>query len=95
MNPSKTPAAPPPPGVTPNFTNPSGSEYEIYSVSIALCVTASLVLLARLYTRAYILRVFGLDDGISLRFLIVNGCIDVCPQFVVSSARFAHGSSQP
>ncbi|EYE99166.1 putative integral membrane protein (Pth11) [Aspergillus ruber CBS 135680] len=62
MDSSKTPAAPPPPGVTPNFTNPSGSEYEIYSVSIALCGTASFVLLARLYTRAVVLRVFGLDD---------------------------------
>ncbi|ODM15122.1 hypothetical protein SI65_09361 [Aspergillus cristatus] len=62
MDPSKTPAAPPPPGVTPNFSNPSGSEYEIYSISIALCTTASLILLARLYTRAFVLCVFGLDD---------------------------------
>lgn len=95
MDSSKTPAAPPPPGVTPNFTNPSGSEYEIYSVSIALCGTASFVLLARLYTRAVVLRVFGLDDGMSLRVLIVNGYIDMRPQFVVFSDRFAHGSLQP
>jgi len=63
MDPSKTPAAPPPPGVTPNFTNPSGSEYDTYSISIALCATASIALLARLYTRTFVLRVFGLDDG--------------------------------
>ena len=62
MDLSKTPAAPPPPGVTPNFDNPEGSEYEIYSISIALCLTATLTLMGRLYTRAVILRAVGLDD---------------------------------
>lgn len=62
MDMSKTPAAPPPPGVTPNFDNPEGSEYEIYSISIALCLTATLTLMGRLYTRAVILRAVGLDD---------------------------------
>ena len=95
MDPSKTPAAPAPPGVTPNFTKTSGSEYEIYSISIALCVTASLVLLARLYARAFVLRIFGLDDGMSSRDVTVNGCIDLCPQFVVSLDRFVRGSLQP
>ncbi|KAL4890281.1 hypothetical protein BDV59DRAFT_204466 [Aspergillus ambiguus] len=56
------PAAPPPPGVTPNFKNPAGEEYEIYSVSIAMCATATVILLARLYTRAFLLRATGLDD---------------------------------
>ncbi|KAI9930819.1 hypothetical protein MW887_011577 [Aspergillus wentii] len=59
---SKTPAAPPPPGVTPNFDNPDGSEYEIYSISIALCSTATVVLLLRLYTRVAILRGLSSDD---------------------------------
>ncbi|KAL5365586.1 hypothetical protein BJX96DRAFT_179979 [Aspergillus floccosus] len=62
MDMSKVPAAPPPPGVTPNFDNPPGEEYEIYSISIAMCATATVVLLARLYTRAFILRATGLDD---------------------------------
>lgn len=65
MDPSKTPAAPPPPGVTPNFANPSGSEYDIYSISIAMCSTATVVLLGRLYTRGFILNALGLDDGAS------------------------------
>ncbi|KAF9894149.1 hypothetical protein FE257_009122 [Aspergillus nanangensis] len=62
MDPSKMPAAPPPPGVTPNFIDPPGEEYEIYSISIALCSTATVVLLGRLYTRVFILRALGLDD---------------------------------
>ncbi|PLB35670.1 uncharacterized protein BDW47DRAFT_109952 [Aspergillus candidus] len=66
MDLSKTPAAPPPPGVTPNFDNPEGSEYEIYSISIALCMTATLTLMGRLYTRAVILRAVGLDDWLCI-----------------------------
>lgn len=62
MDLSKVPAAPPPPGVTPNFDNPPSEEYEIYSISIAMCATATVVLLARLYTRTFILRATGLDD---------------------------------
>lgn len=62
MDKSQMPASPPPPGVTPNFENPSGSEYEIYSVSIAMCATATLFLTARLYTRGVILGALGLDD---------------------------------
>ncbi|KAF5863379.1 hypothetical protein ETB97_010260 [Aspergillus alliaceus] len=62
MNLSKIPAAPPPPGVTPNFDNPEGSEFKIYSVSIAMCSSATLILLLRLYTRLVLLRTSGLDD---------------------------------
>ncbi|OGM47964.1 integral membrane protein (Pth11) [Aspergillus bombycis] len=62
MDLSKIPVAPPPPGVTPNFDNPEGSKFKIYSVSIAMCSSATLVLLLRLYTRFYILRTYGLDD---------------------------------
>lgn len=59
----RTPAGSPPPGVTPNFVNPPGSEYQIYSVSIGLCAAATLVLIVRLYTRAFILKNLHLDDG--------------------------------
>ncbi|EAU31596.1 predicted protein [Aspergillus terreus NIH2624] len=38
MDLSKVPAAPPPPGVTPNFDNPPSEEYEIYSISIAMAL---------------------------------------------------------
>lgn len=62
MDLSKTPASPPPPGVTPNFVDPPGSEYEIYSVSLAMCSTATAFLLARLYTRGVVLKSLGLDD---------------------------------
>lgn len=62
MDLSKTPASPPPPGVTPNFVDPPGSEYEIYSVSLAMCATATVFLLARLYARGVVLKSLGLDD---------------------------------
>ncbi|KAB8226401.1 hypothetical protein BDV33DRAFT_226894 [Aspergillus novoparasiticus] len=62
MDLSKIPVAPPPPGVTPNFDNPEGSKFKIYSVSLAMCSSATLVLLLRLYTRFYLLRTYGLDD---------------------------------
>ncbi|GLA36924.1 hypothetical protein AnigIFM63309_003421 [Aspergillus niger] len=59
----RTPAGSPPPGVTPNFVNAPGSEYQIYSVSIGLCAAATLVLIVRLYTRAFILKNLHLDDA--------------------------------
>ncbi|KAE8377969.1 hypothetical protein BDV26DRAFT_304708 [Aspergillus bertholletiae] len=62
MDLSTIPVAPPPPGVTPNFDNPDGSKYEITSVSIAMCSSATIVLLLRLYTRLYLLKTYGLDD---------------------------------
>ncbi|PLN83887.1 integral membrane protein [Aspergillus taichungensis] len=70
MNKYQMPASPPPPGVKPNLVNPPGSEYEIFSISIAMCATATLVLIARLYTRGVILRALGLDD-----WLCVGGSV--------------------
>lgn len=62
MDKSTTPAAPPPPGVKPNFVDPPGSHYEIYSVTLAMCFTATFFLVIRLYTRGILLRALGLDD---------------------------------
>ncbi|RLL95029.1 hypothetical protein CFD26_101863 [Aspergillus turcosus] len=62
MDLSKTPASPPPPGVMPNFENPQRSDYEIYSINIALCMTATVVLALRMYTRGVILRTVAIDD---------------------------------
>ncbi|KAH3388247.1 hypothetical protein KXW42_004784 [Aspergillus fumigatus] len=62
MDPSKTLAFPPPPGVTPNFENPDRSDYDIYSINIAMCLTATFVLGLRMYTRGVILRTVAIDD---------------------------------
>ncbi|KAG2416238.1 hypothetical protein HFD88_007431 [Aspergillus terreus] len=86
MDLSKVPAAPPPPGVTPNFDNPPSEEYEIYSISIAMCATATIVLLARLYTRAFILRATGLDD-----WLCVMGQICAWIFAILSILNIKHG----
>lgn len=78
MDLSKIPVAPPPPGVTPNFDNPEGSKFKIYSVSLAMCSSATLVLLLRLYTRFYLLRTYGLDDCMYMRFMCYIHCYMLC-----------------
>jgi hypothetical protein len=62
MDLSKTPAFPPPPGVTPNFENPARIDYDIYSINIAMCLTGTFVLGLRMYTRGVILRTVAIDD---------------------------------
>lgn len=56
-------AAPPPPGVTPNFEDPVSVAYRVYP-TIALGSFLSISFLAlRIYTKVRIIRKFGLDDG--------------------------------
>ncbi|PLB35582.1 uncharacterized protein BDW47DRAFT_133375 [Aspergillus candidus] len=86
MNKYQMPASPPPPGVKPNLVNPPGSEYEIYSVSISMCATATLVLMARLYTRGVILRALGLDD-----WLCVGGSVCAWIFAILSIANIPNG----
>ncbi|PYH89193.1 hypothetical protein BO71DRAFT_390114 [Aspergillus ellipticus CBS 707.79] len=59
---SQVPAGTPPAGVTPNFEHPEGSQYQIYSLNIALCLTGTVILALRLYTRAMLQRTIALDD---------------------------------
>lgn len=55
-------AVPPPPGVEPNFTNPVYRSAGIVPIT-AVFVTLSTVFLAvRTYTKAHIIKVFGLED---------------------------------
>ena len=68
MDPSQitpsTPAIPPPPGVTSNFVNPhTRAPVAIIFISIAISLMW-LVVMTRLYSKAWILRSFGWDDGI-------------------------------
>jgi len=56
------PAAPPPPGVVPNFVDPPSRDYlvkTIYYVTLPLIVLATV---GRLYTRIKFMRIFGADD---------------------------------
>ncbi|RAH48924.1 putative integral membrane protein (Pth11) [Aspergillus brunneoviolaceus CBS 621.78] len=59
---SKVPASDPPPGVTANFENPENQNYQIYSINIALCLTGTVVLLLRLYTRMFLQKTIAIDD---------------------------------
>ena len=60
---SDHPVLPPPPGVTPNFIDP-----ETRAPQVRICLALSLALMwpvvaARLYSKAFMLRKFGWDDG--------------------------------
>lgn len=59
---SKVPASDPPPGVTANFESPENQNYQIYSINIALCLTGTVVLLLRLYTRMFLQKTIAIDD---------------------------------
>ncbi|KAI5457524.1 hypothetical protein BGZ63DRAFT_408258 [Mariannaea sp. PMI_226] len=63
MDPSTTPAMPPPPGVTSDFdrwTTQQSILIAVYSVTFGL---ATILLIIRIYTVLRILKRFGLDDG--------------------------------
>ncbi len=74
-------AAPPPPGVTPNFVNPPQDAHDT-NVFIAVGLAfAGLFLVMRLYTKSYILRAVGWEEGMSfaqrsLPFGAVNAAAD-------------------
>lgn len=57
------PAMPPPPGVTPDLTNPYSREHQyIIVASIAIALLAVFVSL-RTYAKVWIMRSPGIDDG--------------------------------
>jgi hypothetical protein len=56
--------APPPPGVTPNFDNPPKSTPAEPAVIYIFMALSTLFLLMRVYTRAYINKIFQIEDAI-------------------------------
>jgi NO-binding membrane sensor protein with MHYT domain len=61
----------PPPGVVPNFDNPTKLVYNASIVTQALCVSiVGLVVAVRIYVRVHILRSFTLED-----WLLVAGFV--------------------
>ncbi|KAI9824923.1 MAG: hypothetical protein M1832_001528 [Thelocarpon impressellum] len=71
-------AAPPPPGVVPNFENPMLNLGPTAPLCVFLMCTATLLVLLRLYTKAKIVRVYGLEDVAVLLawiFCVVNASI--------------------
>jgi hypothetical protein len=59
-------AWPPPPGVTPNFTNPDSIGYQLIVVNVLLPAITIPLCALRLYTKRYILKTVHLDDCMSL-----------------------------
>ncbi len=80
--PSIKPAMPPPPGVQSNFTDPPTAGSDLYIFTIVGLVIASLFLVMRLYTKAYILKKFGAEDGMDAShfdvILILTSSSDDC-----------------
>lgn len=63
MDLAKIPLLPPPPGVTPNFVNPE-SRCSVLIIVSTICLALLLLFVTlRLYSRIWIARAFGLDDG--------------------------------
>jgi hypothetical protein len=61
-SPGFIPAAPPPPGVTPNFDNPAWIGYRLITVSVVFPVFALFFLVPRLYSAGAIIRKWHPDD---------------------------------
>lgn len=57
------PASPPPEGVTPNFENGESIAYRLFVSAIVFSVLSLVVLLARLFSAAFILKKWRLDDS--------------------------------
>lgn len=60
---SQIPSMPPPPGVTSNFVNPENNSSILIIVCTICLVFLLLFVSLRMYTRLWISRSFGLDDG--------------------------------
>lgn len=66
------PAAPPPPGITPNFVNPDyigGRVIIIVAVFLGIALACFFI---RMFTRIRITRGFGADDGTLALLLIIS-----------------------
>ncbi|KAI0396207.1 hypothetical protein F5Y17DRAFT_472987 [Xylariaceae sp. FL0594] len=66
VDPYHTGALLPPDGVVPNFVNAPSVHYVHVAVAIAAITTATLAIAARTYTRAKVMKRFGLDDCVLL-----------------------------
>lgn len=56
------PAGPPPPGETPNFIDPESIGYRLTIVAVVFAVVTGIFVTLRLFTAAFILRRWHVDD---------------------------------
>ena len=59
---SRTPALSPPPGVTPNFVNPSSKAQELYTTGYVFFGITTAGVIARLYTVAFVMKKIHFED---------------------------------
>ncbi|KAF2837271.1 hypothetical protein M501DRAFT_978337 [Patellaria atrata CBS 101060] len=63
FDPAKTPALPAPPGYSSNLVHPECIGHQVIEISLPCTILATFFVLLRLYTRGYIVRSIGSDDG--------------------------------
>ena len=63
---AQTPAAPPPPGVKPNFINPETSAPQWTAAILVVTILMLSVLGARLYSKVRVIKKVGVDDWMAL-----------------------------
>jgi hypothetical protein len=74
FDPSRTPVMPPPPGVTPNFTDPYSLARQCLAINTIFLALACVFVILRFYTRAWITRRVGWDDCKSIGpVLLISG----------------------
>ncbi len=73
--PTEIGALPPPPGITPNFTNPYSIAEGLIAVGILCLTLTSLTTAMRIYTKLYIIKVHGWED---CRWKSIQYDMDIC-----------------
>ena len=56
------PAAPPPPGITPNLDNPPNQKVALHIVAILTISFSTCAVIIRIYTKRFVLRTMGYED---------------------------------
>jgi hypothetical protein len=62
MDPAKTPALEPPPGVEPDFVNPTSYQTELVIIMAFTFTVPTICVISRLYTKVFLLHVTHIDD---------------------------------
>lgn len=71
---NKPPMIPPPPGVTPNFTNPESRAWTVY-VTSAVCLALTFILFAaRMYSKFFVVKKRSIDDCKYSPASLMPGC---------------------
>ncbi|KAI0814213.1 hypothetical protein GGR55DRAFT_634411 [Xylaria sp. FL0064] len=88
---SQLPAAAPPPGVVPNFTDPPSQQVPMIAVSTVVLTLTTVFVTIRVYTGVQILHRFGIEEGQDAIILFAPGLVltDSCPGLTLLATAFS------